>query len=115
MLLCRAWELKLKTEVTEDSDPKTEDSDDQFKTLWRKLDLGSRYKLIQMLPKGGDIHNHLAGSGDPVDCLKFGADTSLTQGEKFFTRFRISGDSSPDSVLWETISECNRNSLARTE
>lgn len=75
----------------------------QFARLWQKLDINRRYALLHLLPKGGDIHNHVAGTGDASKWLEFGSRLPGTR-EEFFTRYVLSGEES--KVQWETVAKC---------
>lgn len=86
-----------------------------FADLWGTLDIQQRYALLYSFPKGGDIHNHLSGTGHAEQWLKFGRNASLTRGEKFYTRYQINSNSRGDAVLWETIPECALAKLKQRE
>lgn len=88
-------------------------SDQDFADLWRSLSPHEQYQLMLHVPKGGDIHNHLSGTGDPQWWLDFGSNETITDGETFYTRYKLM--SRPDSILWQTIAECTLIKLPQHE
>lgn len=72
------------------------------------------YTLLYALPKGGDLHNHLGGSGLPEWWFALATDKKRNGGQTFYTRTRIlnvgpSGmdwrGRNIDTVYWVTIRE----------
>ena len=83
--------------------------------FWLSLSIKEQYALLHLLPKGGDIHNHLSGTGDPLRWLELGSNASLLQGERFFTRYLLTKDSGSSAILWETLAECSLSVLSPVE
>ena len=71
--------------------------------------------LFVNFPKGGDIHNHLSGTGHAETWLEFGSNETLTRGEFFYTRHEVNAESGEHAVLWETIPECMLEQLPPLE
>ena len=60
---------------------------------WRALRAAASpeqlYTLLYALPKGGDLHNHLAGSNLPEWMFAFATDAAVTGGDTFYARVRF--------------------------
>ena len=81
-----------------------------FADLWGNLNIAGRYALLQSFPKGGDIHNHLSGTGQAEKWLEFG------RKKVFWTRHSITATGNGQSaVLWETIPACEYREKPKAE
>ena len=66
------------------------------------------YALLYDLPKGGDLHHHLAGDGLPEDWYGIATDPARNGGNTFYTRLSLAhygADENEGAVLFKTIQQ----------
>ena len=66
------------------------------------------YALLYDLPKGGDLHHHLAGDGLPEDWYAIATDPARNGGNTFYTRLSLAhydGNENAPAVLFKTIQQ----------
>lgn len=68
----------------------------RFDALRARATPAQLYTLLYALPKGGDLHNHAAGSNLAEDTFAISNDPVLNGGDTFFTRMRFA--SQPDAI-----------------
>lgn len=67
----------------------------RFEALVQTASPAQLYALLYALPKGGDLHNHSAGSERPEWLLAVLTDPARNGGDRFYTRSRSSGARNP--------------------
>ncbi len=73
------------------------------------------YAFLYDLPKGGDLHNHLGGTGLPETWFRLATDKSRNGGQESYTRVRINdcGEICGAPLLYHTIRESAWKALPR--
>ena len=77
----------------------------RFEEIKRAASPAQLYAFLYEMPKGGDLHSHLSGSGLPEWWLAAGTDPKRNGGDRFYTR-RIRADCPRESAeppLFQTI------------
>ncbi|MCD8520803.1 MAG: adenosine deaminase [Saccharospirillaceae bacterium] len=94
---------------------------DEFRTSATAPQL---YQFLHAMPKGGDLHNHLSGSGFPEWWYALATDKKTNGGYQYYTKIRINncrepgGDMfgfSPYLLLFRTIQESTYDRLPACE
>ena len=73
------------------------------------------YALLYDLPKGGDLHHHLAGDGLPEDWYAIAIDPARNGSNTFYTRLRLTHydeDENAPAVLFKTIQQSTFDALS---
>jgi len=61
---------------------------DRFEQIKKTASSDQLYRLLQQVPKGGDLHQHLNHSYLAEDWLRLATDPKVTRGNAFYTRLR---------------------------
>ena len=73
------------------------------------------YRFLYDLPKGGDLHHHLAGAGFGEDWFAIGTDPARNGGNRFFTRTRLAHypeeNGAEPAILFKTIQKSEYDAL----
>ncbi len=82
------------------------------------------YRFLYMLPKGGDLHNHLGGSNFSEWWYELATQPERNGGYRYYTRTVINlcngygtneFNSAPQSLMFRTIQHSNYNTLSECE
>ncbi|MEO0509741.1 MAG: adenosine deaminase [Verrucomicrobiota bacterium] len=60
-----------------------------FERIKREASDEELYRFLYAMPKGGDIHHHLAGGFLPAMWYSIASDSKRNGGQRFYTRYRI--------------------------
>jgi len=63
--------------------------DARFEEIKKNVPPGELYAFLYDLPKGGDLHNHLGGSGLAETWLEIATDKARNGGQDFYTRVSL--------------------------
>ena len=72
------------------------------------------YALLYDLPKGGDLHHHLAGDGLPEDWYAIAIDPARDGGNTFYTRLSLAhydAEENAPAILFKTIQQSTYDAL----
>lgn len=69
-----------------------------FENVKREASDDELYRFLYAMPKGGDIHHHLAGGFLPAMWYEIASDKKRNGGQRFYTRFRVT-DLNPHPFL----------------
>ncbi len=73
------------------------------------------YRFLYDLPKGGDLHHHLAGAGFGEDWYAIGTDPARNGGNRFYTRTRLAHyqeeSGAEPAILFKTIQKSAYDAL----
>lgn len=98
-----------------------EDFSYRWETLKASASSDQLYQVLYQLPKGGDLHNHLAGSVWPEWWYAVATDSQRNGGQRFYTRTKILNcggcgmewrGKNIDTVYFVTIREATWKKLA---
>ncbi len=90
------------------SEPTPETFMSRFEHLKATATAAQLYALLYDLPKGGDLHHHLAGDGLPEDWYAIAIDPARNGGNTFYTRLRLThydADEHAPPLLFQTIQQ----------
>ncbi|GLS25982.1 adenosine deaminase [Marinibactrum halimedae] len=75
--------------VTNNSPTKTASNVHWFESFKTSATTEEMYAFLQALPKGGDIHNHMSGSGLPEWWFELATDSSINSGYQYYTKTQV--------------------------
>ena len=102
------------------SDGMSKPSSDWFSDFKKEATSEQLYHFLYMLPKGGDLHNHLGGSNFSEWWYELATQPEQNGGYRYYTRTVIKHckgygtnefNSAPQSLLFRTIQHSNYNVL----
>lgn len=76
---------------------------ERFEQIKKTASADQLYRLLQQVPKGGDLHQHLNHSYLAEDWLRVAVDPKVTRGNAFYTRLRPR-DCPPEPLLSPSLS-----------
>jgi adenosine deaminase CECR1 len=90
---------------------------ERFEVIKRTATPTELYTLLYALPKGGDIHNHLSGSGLPEWWYEFATSAEHNGGDTFYTRIKFSTpiETGQPLVIYRTIRQHTYEQLSTAE
>ena len=80
----------------------------RFEGLKATATAAQLYALLYDLPKGGDLHHHLAGDGLPEDWYAIATDPARNGGNTFYTRLSLAHydpEENAPAILFKTIQQ----------
>ncbi|MFQ5792845.1 MAG: adenosine deaminase, partial [Acidobacteriota bacterium] len=85
----------------------------KFEEIKRQATPVELYAFLYDLPKGGDLHNHLGGSGLAETWFRLATDKARNGGREYFTRLRINncGTCPAPLIYFHTIQEATWKAL----
>ena len=73
---------------------------ERFERIKAEASQRELYALLWDLPKGGDLHNHLGGTGSPATWFDVASDPERNGGQLYYTRTRIENcGACPENLL----------------
>ncbi|WP_438483462.1 adenosine deaminase family protein [Oleiharenicola lentus] len=91
--------------------------DQRFEIIKRTANPAELYTLLYALPKGGDIHNHMGGSGLSEWWYEFATNPEKNGGDTFYTRVKFSTpiETGQPLIVYRTIRKYAYAQLADAE